>query len=132
MGSVFVTKTRQPPSHEVDTQQPCAQIIFGGVYFFLHKAILELRERTGELIDPQTDSFFDGQALEELDRFLRESTQRVLREPNDWQQRVSKLATGDPVFECTSRASVLDLLERLNRAVALAREQQRGVFFMGE
>jgi hypothetical protein len=84
MGSVFVTKSREPDPEETDNQYSYAQITFGGAYFFLYPAILRLRDQTGELIDPQTCAFFDGTILDELERFLNESRQRVLAEPNDW------------------------------------------------
>lgn len=131
MASVFVTKTRQPTDEELEIE-PYAYITFGGVYFFLYDAILELRNCTGELIDPQTDSFFDRGTLGQLAEFLQECMRRALREPNDWEQRVGRLSTGEPVHERTSRAAVLDLLRRLDRAVTFAREHERGVFLMGE
>jgi hypothetical protein len=87
MGSVFVTKSREPDPEETDNQYSYAQITFGGAYFFLYPAILRLRDQTGELIDPQTCAFFDGTILDELERFLNESRQRVLAEPSDWEQR---------------------------------------------
>ena len=64
MASVFVTKAREPEPEETDDQHPHAHIAFGGVYFFLYPAILRLRDQTGELIDPQTDAFFDGATLD--------------------------------------------------------------------
>jgi hypothetical protein len=132
MGSVFVTKSREPDPEETDNQYSYAQITFGGAYFFLYPAILRLRDQTGELIDPQTCAFFDGTILDELERFLNESRQRVLAEPSDWEQRVgTSFPSGEPIHERTSQAAVLELLDQLHRAVLLARKQSLGVFFMG-
>jgi hypothetical protein len=133
MGSVFVTKTRQRDSAETDNQVPQARITFGGVYFFLFPAFLRLRDQTGELIDPQTDAFFDSATLDDLQRFLNESRPRVLAQPNDWEQHVgTSLPSGEPRHEHTSQAAVLQLLDRLDRAVLLARKQGLGLFFMGD
>ncbi|PYR07018.1 MAG: hypothetical protein DMF99_24190, partial [Acidobacteria bacterium] len=71
--------------------------------------------------------------LEVLQRFLNESRDRVLAEPNDWEQHVAtSLPSGEARYERTSRAAVLDVLDRLERALLLAREQGLGLFFMGE
>jgi hypothetical protein len=133
MGSVFVAKTRQRDSVETDNQVPQARITFGGVYFFLYPSFLRLRDQTGELVDPQTDAFFDKVTLDELQRCLTESRQRVLAEPNDWEQHVGTWTpTGEPRHERTSQAAVLELLDRLDRAVLRARKEGLGLFFKGE
>ena len=132
MGSVFVAKERQRDSVELDNQEPQARIAFGGVYFFLYPLFLRLRDTTGELIDPQTDAFFHGSSLDELQRCLNQSRQRLLATPNEWEQHVGTYSTGEPCQERTSKAAVLDLLDRLDRAVVHAREEGLGVFFLGE
>jgi len=133
MGSVFVAKTRQRDSEQTDFLVPQARITFGVIYFFLYPAFLRLHDQTGELVDPQVDAFFDGANLEVLQRFLNESRDRVLAEPNDWEQHVAtSLPSGEARYERTSRAAVLDVLDRLERALLLAREQGLGLFFMGE
>ncbi len=133
MALVFVTKAREPDPEETDNQHPHAHIAFGGVYFFLYPAILRLRDQTGELIDPQTDAFFDGATLDELERFVSESRHGVLAEPHVWEQRVgASLPIGEPRHERTSQAAVLELLDQVDRAIVLARKRRAGVFFMGE
>lgn len=133
MGSVFVTRSRNPEPHEVEGHTPLVTIGFGGTYFFLYPEILRLRDKTGELIDPQQNAYFTGDLLDDLAAFLASSHALASAQPTAWQQRVATMtSTGVVVYETTSRSDVLRFLASLTAAVELARERNMGVVFLGE
>jgi hypothetical protein len=133
MGQVLLTRSREPEFEEIEGQKPCADFYFGGIYFFLYPEILRLSEQTGELIDPQKDAFFYDSGLDLLEQFAVVARERTNAQPEYLEQHVSAVfPSGEPAYQRTIRADVLDFLDRLTEAIKLARHRGLGVFFLGD
>ena len=67
MGRLFIAE-RADLAAEFDRLEPVAHVNADGVYAFLKDEFQELHESTGQLIAPETNSFFSGEDLSELER----------------------------------------------------------------
>jgi hypothetical protein len=129
MARVFVVADQHA---DVEKASPLAHVRYGGEYFFLYPDVLRLQAETGQLIDAQQDALFKGQALRSLRRFVEGARERTLGQPDEWSQRVGHTAAGDAIFQPTSRADVLKLLEALAAAAEEASSGGLGVWFVGD
>jgi len=130
MGQVLVAASREPSEEEATDSY--GAVPWFGEYFYLYPALLQLKEQTGELIDPQRDAFFSGRHLDVLGEFVSECSARAAEQPASWTQRVGRRPTGDIVYEKARRATVQEFLELVMKAIARARQDEKGVLFYGE
>jgi hypothetical protein len=131
MGRVLITAS-DDPREELDDLESVARVSFGGVYFFLYDGIRELQESTGQLINPQTNAFFRGEQLLELERWLAANFERAVCQASEWDQRVGTEANGAVIYQRTSRNDVIAFLRDIARAARTAHERDEGVLFLGE
>jgi hypothetical protein len=133
MGKVFLARSRQPEPEEVEDVQPLADVPWIGEYSFLYPGLVELRDRTGEFIDPQKDAFFQGAQLDALASFIHEWSAKARAQPESWEQRVGLVhPSREVVSRTTSRELVLAFLTDILAAIETARGSGRGVLFWGE
>jgi hypothetical protein len=102
------------------------------VYFFLHEAFLELQESTGLLISPQSNAFFQGEQLVELERWLAGNFERAACQSSEWDQQVGTEADGAAIYQRTSRHDVIAFLRDIARAARTAHQRNEGVLFLAE
>ena len=131
MAQVFVATSREAPLEELGDQEPFAHVYYCGAYFFLYPAIKQLRDATGELIDVQQNAFFAGGALASLEAFLMKAQESIQSQPPEWEQRVG-IRGREIVYQKTSRAAVLELIQRITTAAQKARRENMGVLFLGD
>jgi hypothetical protein len=133
MGKLFVADSRESARDEVEGAEAIATIPWPGDYFFLFPDIQRLQQATGELIDPQSDAFFAGPAMDALAAFVQACKARTASQPDTWRQRVGTTGpTHEVVYETAHRARLLEFLEGVDFAIRRAREGRKGVFFQGE
>ena len=131
MGRLFIAE-RADLAAEFDRLEPVAHVNADGVYAFLKDEFQELHESTGQLIAPETNSFFSGEDLSELERLLAGTFERVVCQPAEWDQEVGTSSSGDVSHERTSRNDVVAFLRKLASAARTARERNLGMLFVGE
>ena len=131
MGRLFIAQ-RAEFGAELDRLQPVAHVSAGGVYAFLKDEFQELHESTGQLIAPETNSFFSGEDLSELERLIAGTFERVVCQPAEWDQEVGTNPNGDMAYERTSRNDVVAFLRTLAGAARTARERNLGMLFVSE
>jgi hypothetical protein len=133
MGKVFLTRSREPEPEEVEGVPPLADVPWVGEYSFLYPGFVDLRERTGEFIDPQKDAFFQGANMDALEAFIHEWSAKAKAQPESWEQRVGiAYPSREVICRTTSRDSVLAFLTDVLKAIEAARVSEQGVFFWGE
>ena len=131
MGRVFVAESSDP-SEALETLEPIARIAFDGVYFYLLGDIQDLHEATGQLIHPQTNAFFRGDDLDELERVLAGAFEPAVCRPAEWDQEAGTGQGGEVLYQRTSRSEVISFLRSLAGAARSARQRNAGVLFWGE
>ena len=115
-----------PPTRgEADYDHPDGQLHlpFGGIYFFLYPHLLEVRDKTGQMIDPQGHAEFSRETLPiVLDR-LQQARKSAEQSPANLSVHVGKQFTpvAKELYENVSRA---DLLATIDKLIILFKEAE--------
>lgn len=131
MASVYVTSNADPEDEKLEPLRSFAEVPWLGEYFFLYPGVQKLSEATHQTVHAAKRAFFAGNDLQELEAFVAEWKAVTLTQPEVWQQRCGRKATGEVWYESTFRLKVLEFLGGLAAAVATARAQGAGVYFSG-
>ncbi len=123
-----VTVASSPDDDDHDQTEVFGYVGYSAEYFFLYPDFLSLEVETGEIVDPQTTSFFIAEHLDALARFVDTTRSKAAAQPESWPQRVGETNPTRTAVEMTaSRTRLVTLLDGLAAAVATARERGIGV-----
>jgi hypothetical protein len=114
MINIFVVP---PTKQEADYDHPdgTLHLPFGGIYFFLYPYLLQVRDQTGQMIDPQMHADFSRETLPVVLAKLKDARKSAEKKPSRFAVHVGKQFT--PVvedrYEEVSQSELLGVIDRL-------------------
>ena len=105
------------PNREANYDHPDGKLhlAFGGIYFFLYPYLLEVRNKTGQMIDPQSHAEFSKENLPIVLDQLRKARRSAENSPVNLSVHVGKQFTpvAKELYEDVSRTELLTIIDKL-------------------
>ena len=113
MNIYVIPPTRCEPDYDHPDGTLC--LPFGGIYFFLYPYLLEVRDHTGQMIDPQGNADFSKETLPIVIDKLQNARKSAELSPTCFSVHVGKQFTPvvKELYEDVSRSELLTVIDRL-------------------
>ena len=106
-----------PTEQEVDYDHPAGtlHISFGGIYFFLYPYLLQVKDKTGQMLDPQYNAKFTAEMFPVVLDELNEARKAAESSPALIVVHVGKqiTPTAKELYENVSRSDLLKFIDSL-------------------
>jgi hypothetical protein len=108
-----IPPTRREPDY--DHPDGTLHLPYGGIYFFLCPYLLEVRDHTGQMIDPQCHADFPKEQLPVVLDKLQNARKSAELSPTHFSVHVGKQFTpvAKELYEDVSRSELLTVIDRL-------------------
>ena len=134
---VFLQENPAPPIHGAHYEE----ILYfdddnEAYYWFLYPLFLQLRKRTGKMIDLYDTAVFRGDGLQPLADTIASARQLTKNQPDDWEVvigfEVGPARLRREIQKPVTKAEMLSLLDKLQAAVAKATEKNYYLALWGD
>jgi len=107
----------------------------GGLYFFVYPYFVQLREETGQLVDPSEPvAHFGRDGVPRLLHYLNAAREAALRQPEEFEQHIGKQVRPvcQDVYERVVRRELIEILDALVALTTKAQKSGQDVYLLGE
>lgn len=131
---IYLQKDASPPetaeNHRLSLEDD-------GYFWFLYSVFEDISKETDQVIDLYEDAFFDGENLALLDRMVARARNEIAQKPDVWKEFTGTVVDQDKnkiekLYSTVHKNELETILTKLEKAVGEAREQNVGMFFLGD